>query len=1683
MPADGGVGLGAQQQERAREGIIARASEKLQKFREAIQALFKKEGSDRINKKDTSRIDQILAIAEDDVARFKKEGAPLERILEEAKAGLAGVTLKEDLNRAVEGLKKKQKDNVEKALKEYREALVEVLKEGENAQVSTAEQVPEVATAEPVPAQASKPQANGASNAVEGLRADSVGTPPKEKRPARSQKGRASEHWIDDFIKSISRDFSDDQAFTAEILALEQPTNHQAEYKKLVAMAMEADHQRETFSAQNAEYYEKLMADLKIAFEEYLALQEAPPVPASAIPNATDTTPAPASPEPKKDFLAQAQAEIAERQQKRAAEEAAAAQKIADLRESKRAAEQKEVIALRTVIDQIRRFEVQRAEENIRRLNGSVVSTDIALTAVWEKMKDEGVQIQTARLLQGYLQGRVDKRFVQDDYAPVKEQIEQTIQAGVSIFSKESVLEVARGYGFESEAAILTRAAVPLPAENDKSSKGFGSAPAEAKRDEGKAIRLKQIESRFIAIDRLLGSYKGTPAEKSEGAQKLMEEKMELQRERAQLQAELGSSPSVSGAALEPDVPSIKEKTKEVLSPLQESLRDNEDRLIRFKGAIAGWKDTTPIDGVIGGWVTWLEAVIEAQKALEKATTPEERTARVKNVEAAIVIRPAESEAKKIQEWIKTHRSGASEKQEYIASVVEPRADAFALVSGFKAQKLTELLRAEQPVSVPNPDASDDPVVDISYRDGEYEGGVIVSAEEMNAKKEKTVKEFLEDLFSDKAFLDRLRVITNKEFFAGLTVLQQNKSMPGVAQKATEAALKLGGAIERASETLMQHSSFRHLLESVFAGVVADVAVSDSKDQRKYWGERTKAYIGMRLEDIDKQTGLTIKQLIQRFAILEWRTQFFPKKEDGIEIIDLAPDDPEVEISNEKEEVETRVAEGPMVTVEQADLKTQTEAARAQLEDIKAIIGSWDTKENLVHDDKLIKEAVKRFEEIVAHDEAFLAKGDVDGAYKDKRRRLTKGGYLERLQERLFEVISKDEPVYAERFSAWIKKEEAKPEKERNNAWIEQLQKRQAAVQALKPLFEAFLKPTSQPTPDAKPAPTPNTPPAPDATPATDASAAPISADAIPPTPDVKTSAPTPDVAAPVPPAAPPSAPDAIPPAPPTPDKANARPEPGFANEALFSAADRATILTWLKAQQPRIDRAQKLRVDKDLEEARKRYEPFGLNLARLESIVNATARLTEAKTDKERMDREAVLMSLREGGVILGAEAALSEIKAERRQLKGDAQYFEDNTPYSGQFQRSKSEIKARLKQIDAEMELMEMNVELEQALMEMVIVKTTKEDPGKFKNEIAEGEARVEQKDTSWKEVADTASQAHEELRARMETRKRDTEAEPYFGGIFQAVLKEQEVTIGLGKALRRFDILDKTELQITQALRLLDNAPSSPITPEQWNALPSAARSVLKRSGESENSTGENIKGRLYEILRSLTNDKSKANKDLQDQLGLVNGMKEQSAYALAQKAYQKLQADQKQAAQEVRRLTGDIETYNPLKVTKMADKNRYVEKLKEVNGRLELAKNQQRHIEALLKDGEAVLGISGRTLWGQYQKKGGEVIDQGGAYEALKNQQEVTKLVVQVIDGQDRLARLRLAEAPREDEIRKALPVLSVKGGGASFGKGMPAPKNPTSGGGGEKEKSVWESFKETGLYKGAAQFVEALTFWK
>lgn len=1588
MPADGGAGLGAQQQENAREGIIARASEKLQKFREAIQALFTKEGSDRINKKDTSRIDQILAIAEDDVARVKKEGAPLEMILEEARAGLAEVAFKDDLSQAVEGLKKKQREAVERALKEYREALVEVLKEGENPTMKKEEVVvvPEpvqvssdkgameqeevaVAVASPersgeVVARTRDPEEerlvdlageltidgndpkqavflNAAQNADTAwasfekasgdgreeakevyeravLKLKNAYTEfqkPKSKRAPRAPKSEVAtrEVWMDQVDEYLVGDLKDDQILLAMLLEYEKPSEHVEEYEKLVSLASDAHQKLKKLKLEegripadqnekNFNDYKESMKAVKAAAAAYIALGESP---------ATEKTVASGG-DFGKDFVARAQSDIAKRQQDRAVEEAAVAQRMAALRESKRGTEQTEVAKLTEVIDQIRSFGLRRAEENIQRLKGSRTPSDVALVDIWEKMKSEGIEIQTARLLQGYLQGRLDKRFVQDDYLPVKQWVEQTIQAGISIFSKESVLEVARIYGFDSEEAILARASVPLPAEKDKSSKGFGSASAEVKRDEGKMVRLKQIENRFVDIDRLLASYKGTPAEKSEGVQKLMEEKKELQREQAQLQAEFGIGASAFGAALKPDVPSIKEKTKEALTPFQESLRDNEDRLKLFKGAIANWKDTTPIDGVIGGWVTWLEAVVEAQKALEKATTPEERTARVENVEAAIVIRPAESEAKKIQEWVKTQRSGGNEKQEYITSVVEPRADTFALVSGFKAQKLTELLQAEKQASVSKVDASDDPVVEMIDDEGDA---------------------------------------------------------PSVA-----------------------------------------------------------------------------------------------------------PGSPDV--------TPPASPEAAKVNVEQADLKTQTEAARARLEEIKAIIGSWDTKNNLVHDDKLIKEAVKRLEEIVAHDEAFLANGDKDGSYEDVRKKLTRGGYLARLQERLFEVVNKNKPIYAEQFSAWIKKEEDKPEKERNNAWIEQLQKRQAAVQALKPLFEAFLKPTSQPTPDAKPAPTPNTPPAPDATPAPDASAAPTSADAIPPTPDVKTSAPTPDVAAPVPPAAPPSAPDAIPPAPPTPDKANARPEPGFANEALFSAADRVTILTWLKAQQPRVDRAQKLRADKDLEGARKRYEPFGLNLARLESILNATARLTEAKTDKERMDREAVLMSLREGGVILGAEAALSEIKAERRQLKGDAKHFEDNTPYSGQFQRSKSEIKARLKQIDAEMELMETNVELEQALMETVIVKTTNEDPGKFKNEIVEGEARVEQKDTSWKEVADTASQAHEELRARMETRKRDTEAEPYFGGIFQAVLKEQEATIGLGKALRRFDILDKTELQITQALRLLDNAPSGSITPEQWNALPSAARSVLKGSGESENSTGENIKGRLYEVLRSLTNDKSKANKDLQDQLGLVNGMKEQSAYALAQKTYQKLQADQKQVAQEVRRLTGDIETYNPLKVTKMADKNLYAEKLKEVNGRLELAKNQQRHLEALLKDGEALVGITGqRTLWGQYQKKGGGAIDQVAVFEALKNQQEVTKLIVQVMDGQDRLARLRLAEAPREEEIRKKLSVPSAKGGGASFGKGMPAPKNPTSGGGGEKEKSVWESFKETGLYKGAAQLVEALTFWK
>lgn len=1631
MPADGGTGLGAQQQENAREGIIARASEKLQKFREVIQTLFTKEGSDKINKKDKPRIDQILAIAEDDVARVKKEGAPLEMILEEAKAGLAGVTLKEDLNSAVEGLKKKQKDEIEDALKKYREALVGVLKEGEETEVKREEKMSTSTKAEVAPQEAGGVVGEGSE--------DHDG---KEKRPPRSKKtGNVREGWMDDIDAHFTRDFREDEDLLSAVLEYRKPSNHIKEYEALIDLASQAykalsklrayedravDEER---NLENFKAYEESIKAVESAAAAYVAL--AGETPASIDSNASTPEPVESAlsdealieavldaPNPKRDdlvgpfqrmMLLATRADALSRRVKtdegqreeyvqklgelrtaremyqaleRAeppvggqvqAEEEGEAEPviprgapvadIADLAgmlrrssNSKKAPQRPDAslsegtdngsvnvpadVAERLKIETEARAEARAEKESkdvirlVEGLRADRKRETMALAALFkgsnenqaafEALMEEDLRVHVARWLVDFMDGqyemvRLPANEAWKEVTDAKGNVMQVMEANEadkdeyrktavaeSTYALAAVVKAGANFGFTDENEIRALALEPLPSEQKG---GLGSFVMDA----GKALGKERQRGELQAAAREISSINEKLSKHALKLVMLGEDEVhtlearrdELLATRKQLMEDLTGN-SFKDKVAPTTAPGERAESR---TPLQESLQDNEDRLKLFKGAIANWKDTTPIDGVIGGWVTWLEAVIEAQKALEKATAPEERTARIENVEAAIVIRPAESEVKRIQEWIKTQRSEG--KQEYIISIVEPRADAFALVRGFKAQKLTELLQTEKQASVSKVDGSDDPVVEMIDDEGDA---------------------------------------------------------PSVAPGSPDAT---------------------------------------------------------------------------------------------------PPASPEA----------------AKVNVEQADLKTQTEAARARLEEIKAIIGSWDTKENLVHDDKLIKEAVKRFEEIVAHDEAFLANGDKDGSYEGARKKLTRGGHLGRLQERIFEVVSKNKPIYAEQFSAWIKKEEGKPEKERNNAWIEQLQKRQAAVQALKPLFEAFLASASQPTPDAKPAPTPDAPPAPDAAPAPDASAAPTSADAVPPTPDVKTSAPTPDAAAPVPPAAPPSAPDVIPPAPPTPDKANARPEPGFANEALFSAVDRATILTWLKAQQLRVDRAQKLRVDKDLDEARKRYEPFGLNLARLESIVNATARLTEAKTDKERMDREAILMNLREGGVILGAEAALSEIKAERRQLKGDAQHFEDNTPYSGQFQRSKSEIKARIKQIDAEMELMEMNVELEQALMETVIVKTTKEDPGKFKNEIAEGEARVEQKDTSWKEVADTASQAHDELRARMETRKRDTEAEPYFGGIFQAILKEQEAAIGLGKALRRFDILDKTELQITQALRLLDNAPSGPITPEQWNALPSAARSVLKRSGENESSTGENIKGRLYEILRSLTNDKSKANKDLQDQLGLVNGMKEQSSYVLAQKTYQKLQADQKQVAQEVRRLTGDIETYNPLKVTKMADKNVYVEKLKEVNGRLELAKNQQRHIEALLKGGEALLGISGRTLWGQYQKKGGEAIDQAGAFEALKNQQEVTKLVVQVIDGQDRLARLRLTEATREEEIRKTLPVLSAKGGGASFGKGTPAPKNPTSGGGGEKEKSVWESFKETGLYKGAAQFVDALTFWK
>lgn len=1505
---------------------MARASVKLEEFRQKIKALFEKtrKGEKVINQDDQARVREIFAIAEADAVRVQDEGRSLDTILGEAQAGLARSAVSEDLGRTLDGLKESRQKLIEKALAEYREALVEVLKEGENPAIKE----------------------ETGSITVSGVAANPdapvISTISKEQRPARSGKQGKSEPWIDDFISSISRDFKDDEALTAEILTWEKPKTHVAEYKKLVAMAMEADYQRKEFSAANAEYYEKLMADIKAASKEYIALQEAPQSEAAPLAEvspgeeerakADDIAAAVAEattesnpPEAKNNFFAQAQAEIAARQQVRLAEEVAAAQRVAALRESKQEAQQKEVTKLTNVIDQIRRFEINRAEENIRRLTRSAVSTDVALADVWKKMKSEGLEIQTARLLQGYLQGRIDKRFIQDDYLPVKQQIEQPVQAGVSIFSKDSVLEVAKAYGFDSEEAILVRASAALPSEKEGSSKGFGSASAETKRDEGKRVRLKQIESRLGEIQRLLDLYKGTPAEKSEGAQKLIEEKSELQDEQAGLQAELGPTGSSSERVPASAAGSVKETAHEVLTPLQESLRDNEDRLRVFKKAIADWKDTTEIDGVIGGWVTWLEGVIEVQKALAEATASEDRVKYVSALESVIAACPSADEVKKIQDWFKAQRSGRT--QEYIAAIVEPRADAFALVSGFKAQKLTELLKREKSTGAASArEASDDPVVEII--DGE--------------------------------------------------------------------------------------------------------AVDDDNDQ--------------------------------------------------VDVI--SANEPPV-----APEVIPPTPEAAETAIDRAELAARTEAARGMLGSIHANIATWSRGRESVGKEYYIKDAIAHIEAVVRVDEDFLMipspTPEDERVYKEKRDALVKGEGLAREYNRLFSLLPGQKMIYVNELDGWIKSTQGRikdAEKRKDQAAqkseeqrLSELQKRKEVIDAIAPFFEVWLKmetkeaaapvtevSTAPKPPEATTAPADTTPPAP-----------PEAAPAVPPAPD----------AAPVPPVVPPFSPDVIPPAPPSPDKADTTPEPGFANEALFSVADRTKILAWINAQRPRVDRAKKMAADKDLQEAQKRYKPFAHNLKWLDSILEATSQLTQAATMQERMNREMVLMRLKEEILVPGAEAALSEIKAERRQLKGDAQHFEDNTPYSSQFQRSKSEIKARLKQVDEEIELMEMNVELERALMEVVIVKTTNEDPGKFKKEIADGEARLEQKDISWKEVVDAASQAQEDLRARMETRKQNTEAEPYFGAVFQAFLKEQEATVGLNKALRRFDILDKTELQVTQALRLLDVAPNGPITSAIWNELPSSAKMVLKRAGEGESSTGENIKARLYEVLRGLTNDKVEADKVLQEQLKMVDGLKEQSAYVLAQKTYKKLLTDQRSIAQEIRRLTSDVQAYNPLKVTKMADKTFYVEKLREVNGRLEIAKNQQRYIDALLKDGEALLGISGRTLWGQYQKSGRESTDQAGAFEALQNQAEVTKLIEQVLEGQEQLARFRQVEATREDEIRKTLPAATVQGGGSSFRRGAPAAQNRTSGGGGERPKSVWESFKETGLYKGAAQFVEALSFWK
>ncbi len=574
--------------------------------------------------------------------------------------------------------------------------------------------------------------------------------------------------------------------------------------------------------------------------------------------------------------------------------------------------------------------------------------------------------------------------------------------------------------------------------------------------------------------------------------------------------------------------------------------------------------------------------------------------------------------------------------------------------------------------------------------------------------------------------------------------------------------------------------------------------------------------------------------------------------------------------------------------------------------------------------------------------------------------------------------------------------------------------------------------------------------PSPDTSAPAKAPPAPVSPDA--PASPSATDHTAPDTAPPAP-----GAPPAMPPAP-----SGLPPLPTFAHPDLFRQGDRGFLEGWLKDQQTRLGYVRNMIAEPALTDARKRHPSFDVHAGRFEKIIEATAKLTQASTEAERLSAERALQDLREQGPWpIGSAEALAGLKEQQTYAQENLGYYKAANSKSEKIKEAIAQAKAKLEEVNADIYLMELDAQLEQALSEVTLLK----DEGKkdeLGERIATNEQKAETRETDWKKVAAESEEAQTKFIAAMETREIYDESEPTFGPIFTAFQREQEATIDLNKALRQFNVLDATETRITQTLRLLDREGSGPVSEQVWAAMPSMVRVFLRTVHEDQNSTVGNIKARLYERLRGITQDKIEANKELQQTAQLIEGLREKSSYVLALNAYQKMERETKELKNALHSLKGELEEHNPATAKKTGDRVYFIEKTQELTARYELLQNQYERKQSLLQDAQGLVELSQKALWGQAQQLDEEAtVSEASAYKALEAQADIANGLIKIIEGQKLHKNKQASQEVREAELRKSLPSQPTVVGGANvFGRGGGEQTNRTSGGA-KEEPSFWQ----------------------